>query len=296
MAKHYGGPKGGEKGSRWQIGSGESVRVWCNKWLSKPSFYSVVTHVDACPNVALVCNLIYRASMEWNAELIWGCFTEEDADAILSIPLSLHQPKDRLIWAESPSGKFRVKSTYRLAYEENRGGGKADCSNPSTRKNVWKGLGSMNLPKKVKHFAWKAARNILATKEALRQRHIVVDGGCALCGNPTKNVFHILWFCAHAKEVWNTSKLSLPFDIEPNWCFLDIMEKLLIVGDVLPGLAEHFVSVCWGIWKERNVIRTGGRGKPDRVTLKTSLCLMDEFQLANEGLWMLVAVSPEPVC
>ena len=77
--------------------------------------------------------------------------------------------------------------------------------------------------------------------------------------------------------MWNTSKLSLPFDIEPNWCFLDIMEKLLIVGDVLPGLAERFVSVCWGIWKERNVIRTDGRGKPRKVTLKTSLGLMDEF-------------------
>ena len=124
----------------------------------------------------------------------------------------------------------------------------------------------------------------------------MVDGGCALCGNPTKNVLHILWFCAHAKEVWNTSKLSLPFDIEPNWCFLDIMEKLLIVGDVLPGLAERFVSVCWGIWKERNVIRTGGRGKPRRVTLKTSLGLMDEFQLANKGPWKPTAVSPEPVC
>ena len=74
------------------------------------------------------------------------------------------------------------------------------------------------------------------------------------------------------------------------------MEKLLIVGDVLPGLAERFVSVCWGIWKERNVIRTGGRGKPGRVTLKTFLGLMDEFQLANEDPWMPVAVSPEPVC
>ena len=141
----------------------------------------------------------------------------------------------------------------------------------------------MNLPQKVKHFAWKAARNILASKEALQQWHIAVEGGCALCGNLTKNVIHILWFCAHAKDVWNSSKLSLPFDIEPNWCFLDIMEKLLQDEEVHPGLAERFVSMCWGIWKERNVIRTGGKGKPGRVTLKTSLGLMDEFQMANEG-------------
>ena len=54
--------------------------------------------------------------------------------------------------------------------------------------------------------------------------------------------------------------------------------------------------MCWGIWKERNVIRTGGRGKPGRVTLKTSLGLMDEFQLANEGPRKPAAMRPEPVC
>ena len=80
----------------------------------------------------------------------------------------------------------------------------------------------------------------------------MVDGGCALCGNPTENVLHILWFYAHAKEVWNTSKLSLPFDIEPNWCFLDIMEKLLIVGDVLLSLAER-LSPCAGVFGKRGM-------------------------------------------
>ncbi|KAK7851704.1 hypothetical protein CFP56_041293 [Quercus suber] len=68
----------------------------------------------------------------------------------------------------------------------------------------------MNLPHKVKHFAWKAARDILAFKEALRQRHIVVDGGCALCGNPTENILHILWFCDHAKENLARAILSGP--------------------------------------------------------------------------------------
>ena len=145
---------------------------------------------------------------------------------------------------ETSSGKFTVKSAYRLAYEENRGGGKADYLNPSVRKNAWKGLWRLNLPQNVKHFAWKAARDILASKEALRQRHIDVEGGCALCGVLMENVLHILWFCAHAKNVWNTSKFSLPFDMGPTWSFLDVLEKLLRLKDVQPGLAERFISVC----------------------------------------------------
>ena len=154
----------------------------------------------------------------------------------------------------------------------------------------------MNLPQKVKHFALKAARDILASKEALQQRRIMVEGDCALCENPRENILHILWFCAHAKEVWNLSKFSLPFDIGPNWIFLDAMEKLQRYEEVQPNLAEQFVSVCWGIWKERNVIRTGGRGKPGRVTLKNSLGLMDECQMTNEGPRKLAAAaSPELV-
>ncbi|KAK7860161.1 putative ribonuclease h protein [Quercus suber] len=233
--------------------------------------------------------------MEWKTELIRSCFTVEDADAILSIPLSLHRPKDRRVWAETPNGKFSVKSAYRLAYEENRGGGKVGCSDPSARKKAWRGLWGLNLPQKVKHFAWKAARNILASNEALRQRHIEVDGGCALCRNPTENILHILWFCAHAKHVWNSSKFYLPFDIGPTWSFLDVLENLQRFEDVQPGLTERFISVCWGIWKERNIIRTGGSSKPGRVTLKNSLGLMNEYQLANEGSRNPAAGPPEQI-
>ncbi|KAK7826989.1 hypothetical protein CFP56_031543 [Quercus suber] len=77
--------------------------------------------------------------MVWKIEQICSYFIEEDADAIQSIPLSLHRPKDRLIWMETPSGKFTVKSEYQLAFEENRGGGKVDCSNPSARKKSMEG-------------------------------------------------------------------------------------------------------------------------------------------------------------
>lgn len=155
------------------------MRVWCDKWIPKPTSYSVVTRADACPNVTLVCDLINRASMEWKVERIRGCFIEEGANAILSIPLCLHRPKDRLIWAESQSGKYTVKIAYRLAYEVNRGSGNADCSNLSTRKNVWKGLWRMNLPKKIKHFAWRAARNIAGLQRgASSEAH---RGGRWLC-------------------------------------------------------------------------------------------------------------------
>lgn len=76
---------------------------------------------------------------------------------------------------------------------------------------------------------------------------------------------------------------------------MDVMEALQRHDDSQSGLMEKFVSVCWGIWKERNVVRTGGTGKPWRTTLKQALGLMENYQLANQGLLKPEAVSQEPV-
>lgn len=76
---------------------------------------------------------------------------------------------------------------------------------------------------------------------------------------------------------------------------MDVMEALQRHDDSQSGLMEKFVSVCWGIWKERNVVRIGGLGKLGRTTLKHAFGLMEEYQLANQGLTKLEAVSQEPV-
>ena len=80
-------------------------------------------------------------------------FLLEDRDDILSIPLSSSSMQDRLIWAGNKSGKFTVKSAYALALEE------------KTPNTIWQ----MKALQKIKHFAWKAGRNILATKSNLAQ-------------------------------------------------------------------------------------------------------------------------------
>lgn len=89
----------------------------------------------------------------------------QDAEVILSIPLSVNEIGDRVIWARNKNGRFSVKSAYRLAQEDQRECKLVECSNPTTQKQTWRRLWQMNVLNKVKHFAWKACRNILATKE-----------------------------------------------------------------------------------------------------------------------------------
>lgn len=164
--------------------------------------------------VALLKDLINRDSFEWDVELVNQCFNAEDALAILGILLSLFCKCDRLIWVANKFGKFSVKSAYALAYEEKLEQKRGDCSNASLRKRMWRCIWQLKLPHKLRHFAWKAGWNILATKDNLIWRKIIEDDTWVLCGQPEKTMCHLLWFCKHACEVWESSKLALPFAID----------------------------------------------------------------------------------
>ncbi|KAK9998773.1 hypothetical protein SO802_018376 [Lithocarpus litseifolius] len=62
-----------------------------------------------------VCDLIDETRKEWKEDLIRQCFLPQDVEAILSIPLSAHGGRDRMIWAATKNGKFTVQSAYKLA-------------------------------------------------------------------------------------------------------------------------------------------------------------------------------------
>ena len=59
----------------------------------------------------------------------------------------------------------------------------------------------MNVPNKVKHFAWKKCKNILAMKENLWRRNITKDNTCEVCKKQVESIGQLFWFCDHAKEV-----------------------------------------------------------------------------------------------
>jgi len=106
---------------------------------------------------------------------------------------------------------------------------------------------------------------------------------CEACGKHLESICHIFWFCDQTKEVWESSKLALPFEIRPLWDFIDVVWHLQKRKEQCPGLLEHTIAICWGIWKNRNEVKRGGKGRTERVITKSSLLLLEEFQIANEG-------------
>ena len=107
------------------------------------------------------------------------------------------------------------------------------------QKKLWRDLWKMQVPNKVKHFAWKACCDILATRENLWKRNITKDNLCESCGKAPETVCHIFWFWDRAKDIWLSSKLILPFDINPSWKFIDMMWKLQKWSDKCSGGATY---------------------------------------------------------
>ena len=104
-----------QSGYRWQVGDSKSIGVWTNRWLPRPSTFRVLTPPTLLPVNTTVDSPTNQESGEWNLNLINQVFFHEDATSILSIPLSRHKPKDRMIWAFTPRGRFIVNSAYKVS-------------------------------------------------------------------------------------------------------------------------------------------------------------------------------------
>ena len=120
-----------KRGLRWQVGDGRSIRIWQDQWLSTRNTYRVVTPERAGNQIKMVWELLREENLEWNTELVREIFLPQDAEAILSIPISESRARDRMVWAEDKRGNFTVRSAYRLARDIVVEGSNIGCSNPS---------------------------------------------------------------------------------------------------------------------------------------------------------------------
>ena len=120
-----------------------------------------------CFELSRVNDLIGPLKCEWKTNLVRQVFPPPDVQSILSIPLSSCLPRDRLVWAYTPKGKFTVRSAYKTALDEAMNSGVGEPSNGDTHRKFWRKIWSLNMPNKVRSFAWRACQNILPTKANL---------------------------------------------------------------------------------------------------------------------------------
>ena len=139
-----------QHGYRWQVEDGSAISIVHDKWLSQPSTFRITSIPHGIPIDARVSSLIDPQLGIWKLELIQYYFNPIDALAILSIPISPRSPKDRVIWAYNPKGRFTVRSAYKLAHSLSPNLDQSETSNDQADRKFWKVLWSLNVSNKVK--------------------------------------------------------------------------------------------------------------------------------------------------
>lgn len=128
-------------------------------------------------------------------------------------------------------------------------------------------------PPKVKIFAWRLARDCLATQRNRKSRKLVSDSTCRTCGGEEEDGFHAVISCTRAKALRKEMReyWRLPADEEltnygPDWLLL-ILEKL--------GTEERaqFVLVLWRSWFLRNDSLFGS----GKASVRASVIFLQNF-------------------
>ena len=75
--------------------------------------------------------------------------------------------------------------------------------------NIWKSTWQMKCLNKIKHFLWRACKNILPMNHCIIRRKVGTMDGCVFCGKE-ETLGHTLWNCSMATEVWKELGIKFP--------------------------------------------------------------------------------------
>ena len=231
------------KGTRWRGGNGKLIHIWDDKWLPTPSTYKIISPPNNIPHFPMVSSPIDPMTKWWNVSTIRASFLPFEVETILKIPLSHDLPEDKIIWIGYSRGNFTVKSAYHLALNLLDSDGNEECLTRDMCKLIWRKLWRLNLPPKIKIFAWRACINGLPTMEAINHRGISHSKACPVCKNEAESIDHALLDCVFSSSVWNlwpenllssmvlsSLSLTLPSLFSPTQHSKSLSFSLLLLG------------------------------------------------------------------
>uniref|UniRef100_A0A7N2MTJ9 RNase H type-1 domain-containing protein n=1 Tax=Quercus lobata TaxID=97700 RepID=A0A7N2MTJ9_QUELO len=157
-------------------------------------------------------------------------------------------------------------------------------SDQSQMRWFWKKIWDLPLPHKVRHFEWRACRDILPTKVNLMRRKVVNDQFCVECSLEVETTGHMFWTCPRAREVWACSKVVRLVNQERMQSFQDLMWYMLTVERSDVNEVAKLVCIAWAMWHNRNEIRHGGKRRSGAELVRWASQYMEEYKAATEML------------
>ena len=86
-----------KKWMRWNVGNGQKIRIWEDKWIPNSPSSKVISPRVLYPQISMVSDLIDVKDKGWNFSLLKCIFLPFEAEIIGGIPLSTRLLEDKQI-------------------------------------------------------------------------------------------------------------------------------------------------------------------------------------------------------
>ncbi|KAJ1406309.1 Ribonuclease H-like superfamily [Sesbania bispinosa] len=167
--------------------------MWYDDWLPNGKLCEQVNFVDihdTQTRVKDVCSAVVQ-------------------DLLLSItPFLCEGVNDTIVWGTSLSGQYTVRDAYYWLLHRDRN---------IVPVKPWAWLWKLQPSESVRFMLWKAASDLLPTRELLQNRHLCNVATFSICQHGDEDVLHCLRNCVAAGSVWN----ALGFATSPPFIQLD---------------------------------------------------------------------------
>ncbi|KAI7980313.1 hypothetical protein LOK49_Contig167G00004 [Camellia lanceoleosa] len=206
-------------------------------------------------SVLKVHEVIHPVNKQWDERKIRSIVSDVDCDAILSIPVSVEDKDDALIWHHDSRGCYTVNSGYQEAVKQAHLGSTLPSSSTGWSAKEWKFVWNLNLPPKLKHFVWRIYHNALATCQNLLAKRCANTACCPVCLTAAESIEHLLFECEWSKRVWFGSNLGLRCDDLGNLSVRDWFGQCFTsfgISNWGKSVICSMIWVAWTIWKGRN--------------------------------------------
>ncbi|KAL4304565.1 hypothetical protein GQ457_10G010000 [Hibiscus cannabinus] len=257
----------------------------------RPISFKIKSERPINQNIFLASHLIDHDKREWDTEKMKNLFTEEEYNAIRSIPIGSVQCKDTIVWHDNQNGIYSVKSGYHLILNSSTPNCPSSSDTSTLNKSLWRSIWQLKTPPKLQSFLWKVCRNAIATNDNLVARFKKGNPSCSRCEHASESIEHVLLFCPFAQAIWRASNFSCTPILEGfpgftkwwwriyNSSFKNANQNCMVL----------IAFLCWNIWKARNKwVFQGIKNDPIEVWQEAAHAA-EEFTLSS----MLCNPTPE---
>nr|POF14632.1 putative ribonuclease h protein [Quercus suber] len=219
-----------------------------------------------------VNSLMDQTTMEWNGHMIDQKVASYLTQRIKAIPLCRTPQEDCLVWPRNRDGNYSVKTGYQLLCEL-KSRETTSVSNGDDSRNFWRGIWSLRIPNKIKHFGWRACTESLPTLANLYRRKVVASPFCCSCDRACETTIHALWECDEVLGCWGHGFNNLRSQELGVGSFADLVFTVRKQGDNM----ELFIVVAWFIWSRRNKRHFNEQYLPPEKILDAATALLADF-------------------